>query len=403
MSWKIGKLSLSDYKAFYTGNRKRRIVATLSVAQFVISIALLMATFTVRKQVQLIEEGGKAYHNLIETGSWSADNAYLLPFSRELRALPSVQTVALTGAPVLNSYLTQIVIKNADGSETYYPKLQFMGGADYFDAFDIELLQGIPPSAALERYASPAYINEAFAGALVPRGEDPVGKDLSLYDPTYSAPDAPATYIVGVVRNFYTNSLEEEVFPCVIYIKPETENQYRFAYIRLGGGNRTETLAQIRTIWEKYNPGKYFTFEDVDSLFAGRNSKAFELSHLLLLYSLISIFLTCFGLFGMALYAAEQRTKEIGIRKVNGASALQIMLLLCRQFVARIALAFVIALPLAWLFLNRWLESYAYRVEIRWPSFLLAGLLVLLITLLTVGWHSYKAASANPVKALKSE
>ena len=123
----------------------------------------------------------------------------------------------------------------------------------------------------------------------------------------------------------------------------------------------------------------------------------------MMMYSIISILLTCFGLFGMALYATKQRTKEIGIRKVNGASTRSIMLLLIRQFVKWIAVAFVIATPLAWVLLNRWLESFANRISISPLYFLMGGGIVLAITLLTVGWHSYRAASSNPVKSLKSE
>lgn len=112
------------------------------------------------------------------------------------------------------------------------------------------------------------------------------------------------------------------------------------------------------------NPGKYFTYQDVYKEFMQRNSRTTELAELMIMYSLISIFLTCFGLFGMALYATEQRTKEIGIRKVNGANTLKIMLLLNKQFVIWIGIAFVIAIPITWLLLNRWLENFVYHTDI---------------------------------------
>lgn len=151
------------------------------------------------------------------------------------------------------------------------------------------------------------------------------------------------------------------------------------------------------------NPGKYFTYQDIYKEFMQRNRRTTELAELMIMYSLISIFLTCFGLFGMALYATEQRRKEIGIRKVNGASTLRIMLLLNKQFIGWIGIAFVIAVPIAWLCLNRWLEHFAYHTEISVLHFLLGGISVLFITLLTVSWHTYKAASGNPVDSLKTE
>ena len=140
-------------------------------------------------------------------------------------------------------------------------------------------------------------------------------------------------------------------------------------------------METLQAVWKKVNSSEYFTYMDVYEVFMQRNRRTTDMANLLLMYSIISIFLTCFGLFGMALYATEQRTKEIGIRKVNG----------------------VIATPLTWLLLNRWLESFANRVSISPLYFLMGGGIVLAITLLTVGWHSYRAASSNPVKSLRSE
>ena len=162
-------------------------------------------------------------------------------------------------------------------------------------------------------------------------------------------------------------------------------------------------METLQAVWKKVNPSEYFTYMDVYEVFMQRNRRTTDMANLLLMYSIISIFLTCFGLCGMAVYATEQRTKEIGIRKVNGASTRSIMFLLIRQFVKWIAVAFVIATPLTWLLLNRWLESFANRVSISPLYFLMGGGIVLAITLLTVGWHSYRAASSNPVKSLRSE
>lgn len=190
--------------------------------------------------------------------------------------------------------------------------------------------------------------------------------------------------------------------PFTIQINNSPDNAFNYIYIRLNG-NQEKALATVREVWNKVNPGQYFTYRDVYRTFLQRNEKTTELSRLLLMYSVISIFLTCFGLFGMALYATEQRTKEIGVRKVNGATSLQIMLLLNRQFIAWIGSAFIIAIPITWLLLNRWLENFVYRTDISLGIYLISGLFVLFITLLTVCWHSYKAASANPVKVLRSE
>ena len=133
------------------------------------------------------------------------------------------------------------------------------------------------------------------------------------------------------------------------------------------------------------------------------NRKTIELAHLLIMYSIISLLLTAFGLFGMALYVIRQRTKEIGIRKVNGATAGEILYLLNRRFIGRVGIAFAIAVPITWYSLSCWLENFVYRVDISIGTCLLSGGIVLMVTLLTVSRHSYKAASRNPVNTLRSE
>lgn len=251
------------------------------------------------------------------------------------------------------------------------------------------------------------YINRRYADILIPAGENPVGQPVSQYDKSFrdilpSDPKQTCT-ICGIVSDLYINTLEEEAMPSLIYLNNAGDQHYRTLYVRLNDKQKKEGMETLQAVWKKVNPSEYFTYMDVYEVFMQRNRRTTDMANLLLMYSIISIFLTCFGLFGMAVYATEQRTKEIGIRKVNGASTRSIMFLLIRQFVKWIAVAFVIATPLTWLLLNRWLESFANRVSISPLYFLMGGGIVLAITLLTVGWHSYRAASSNPVKSLRSE
>lgn len=406
ISRKIGKLSASGYREFFTGNKKRRIVTALSIAQYTVSIGLIIATLTVNSQLRFIQKGGEGYRDLIEVGSWGGDNSYMPAFVREIKKIPGVENVTLTGSCLLNMGLSTADIKNPDGSETHYMSAQYMGGRDFLKTLKIKIMQGIEPDRALEQFKNPTYITQKYADLLVPPGENPVGQPLSKYDKKNAEYEAdgnkPKMIVAGIVEDIFANSLEEDVFPSIIYIVQDDDKRYAFAEIKLGKG-RLQTIASIKKVWEKMNPGKYFTFQDVYKEFMQRNSRTTELAELMIMYSLISIFLTCFGLFGMALYATEQRTKEIGIRKVNGSSTLGIMFLLNKQFVGWIGIAFVIAVPVSWLFLNQWLEHFAYHTEISVFHFLLGGFSVLFITLLTVSWHTYKAASGNPVKVLRSE
>ena len=407
MSRKISRLSGSGYKEFFTGNKKRKIVTSLSIAQYVISIGLIIATLTVNDQISFIRRGGENYQSLIEIGNWQEDGSYIRPFARELRKHPEIEHVSLAGGSILNSWIVQMVLKNDDGSESYVPQINYFGDSGILEALQLKVLKGLSPEKALEKYARPVYINEKYADILIGKGEDPIGKPLNVFDNEFregneGGSSSPATTIAGIVNNLYTNSLEEEVSPFTIQINNNEESTFNYIYIRLNG-EKEKSIATIRQVWNEVNPGKYFSYQDVYQYFLSRNHKATELSKLLLMYSIISIFLTCFGLFGMALYATEQRTKEIGIRKVNGATRSQIMLLLNRQFINWISIAFIIAIPVTWLLMNRWLESFVYRTDIGIGVYLTGGLFVLLITLLTVSWHSYKAASSNPVNVLKSE
>lgn len=406
ISRKISKLSASDYREFFTGNKKRRIVTALSIAQYTVSIGLIIATLTVNSQLRFIQKGGEGYRGLIEVGNWGSDNSYLPAFAHEIKKIPGVKNVTLAGGPLLNMGITPMDIKNPDGSESHYMKAQYLGGRDYLKTLKIKIIQGIDPDKALEQYQNPVYITQKYVDLLVPPGENPVDRQLSKYDETQKEYEAnrkePVAIIAGIVGNLYANSLEEEVFPSIIYIIQDDDKRYAFAEIKTGK-EQQQTITAVKKIWEKMNPGKYFTYQDVYKEFMQRNSRTTELAELMIMYSLISIFLTCFGLFGMALYATEQRTKEIGIRKVNGANTLKIMLLLNKQFVIWIGIAFVIAIPITWLLLNRWLENFVYHTDISVFHFLLGGITVLFITLLTVSWHTYKAASGNPVKVLRSE
>lgn len=406
MSRKISGLSSAGYKEFFTGNKKRRIVTSLSIAQYVISIGLIIATLTVNDQIGFIRKGGENYKNLIEIGNWLEDGSYIRPLARELKNHPEIAHVSLAGGSILDSWIVQTVLKNEDGSERYVPQLNYFGDSSILDALQVKLLEGLPPDKALEKYARPVYMNEKYAELLVSKGEDPIGKPLSVLEFNNNSEDSadgtPVTTVAGIVSNLYTNSLENEVYPFTVQINNSEKSTFNYIYIRLNG-DKEKSIATIRQVWNKVNPGKYFSYQDVYQYFLSRNHKATELSQLLLMYSFISIFLTCFGLFGMALYATEQRTKEIGIRKVNGATSSQIMLLLNRQFINWISIAFVIAIPITWSLMNRWLESFVYRTEIGIGIYLTGGLFVLFITLLTVSWHSYKAASGNPVNVLKSE
>lgn len=405
MSRKISRLTTSDYRQFFTGSKKRKIVASLSIIQFAISIALIISTLTVNSQLRFIQNSGECYQNLIEVGNFNGD-CNILSLVNELKKRPEIEAVSASRMSLLWHGIAPITVRHKDGSESLYTQSQYFGGTDYLSTMKIRIIKGLRPEEAVERYGKVLYLTRKYAELLIPEGENPVGQLFSLYETSFKDDSVGINIIpriiAGITENIYANSLSEELNPAVFYIDKENDKITNFAEIRLGK-DKGKALLAVKEVWNKVNPNKYFSYVDTYEDFMKRNKKSVGLSRLLIMYSLISIFLTCFGLFGMALYATEQRTKEIGIRKVNGASTLGIMLLLNKQFIGWIGIAFVIAIPIAWLSLNRWLEQFPYHTDMSVFHFLLGGIIVLFITLLTVSWHSYKAASGNPVNVLRSE
>ncbi len=404
VSRKIGVLSRQNHLELAGGENKQSIIAILSVAQFAISIALIIATQTVNSQVGLISQGGEAYQGLIEIQSEGPAKALV----EELRTHPELGEISTAGIPLFNYGIREITIINPDESETNLTLVELYWDNAFQSTFHIGLQQGMQPEEALANFSRPVYINRRFADLFVGKEENPIGKSVKSYakefdfgDKEDDSKENPITIITGVVDNFFLGSLEQEVSPAIIHINNQVDN-YNIVYFRLDK-NHPERLSKVKQLWEKHNPGQLFTYKHVYEEFVTNNQKAFGLADLLLMYSLISIFLTCFGLFGIALYAAEQRTKEIGIRKVNGATIWQMVKLLNKQFIIWIGIAFLIAAPVSWILLNRWLQSFVYRTDITVSVFLVALLVVASIAMLTVSWHSFRAASRNPVKALRDE
>ena len=403
MSKKITSLSHGEYKSLSVGSRKRTFIAALSIIQFAISIGLIFATLTVRQQLKLTQINGDRYQNLIEIADWSGKQ-HIETFAKEIQRYPVIDEMCLSKGSILNFMLRQMILKDEKGNEVYYSLGQYEGDSTFLKVMKINILQGLSEREALKQYDTPVYINEQYARLLIPKGENPIGKPVRLYDTDFEKQEKEEkadAIIAGIVENLYTGTLRQEVYPNLTYLVRTPP--YNFIQIRLKAEHRTEAMDLLKQTWEKINPNTPFEYQDIYEEFMASNQKTTELTHLLTIYSIISLLLTAFGLFGMALYAIGQRTKEIGIRKVNGATTGEVLYLLNRQFISRVGIAFAIAVPITWYSLGGWLENFVYRVDISIATCLLSGGIVLMVTLLTVSRHSYKAAPRNPVNALQSE
>ena len=257
----------------------------------------------------------------------------------------------------------------------------------------MDLAAGRNLSEAFPSDAEEAFlINEALAQQL--GWDDPIGRRLQV------GGDWRKGAIVGVVKDFNFRSLHEAVDPMVMFFVPD--NLLVFS-VRIRSEHAGPTLDHLRATWQQFAPDRPFVYSFLDESFARQYEADEQFGEVFSYFALLAVVIACLGLFGLASFTAEQRTKEIGIRKVLGASVAGIVLLLSKDFARLVGIALVLAAPLAYLAMTRWLENFAYRIEISWRIFLIAGSLALATAVLTVSYQAIRAALADPVKALRYE
>ena len=400
ISYRLSRLSFTEYRTLYSGRRKQRFVAVLVTVQFVISIGLLLATLSARNQMELTRQRASRYEGCIEIGD--AFGAPLAPFKAELeKRVKGIESMTLSKSSVLSAWIRQLNVQRPGGKEVRTNLLTLEGDSTLLRTLLIEQLSGESPSRLLERQASPVLVNESFVRLLVPAGTEVVGHALREFDT--ETQDSLAV-IGGVVRDFSVNSLEEAVTPLVITLLSASDLQKGFyLQLRLRPESREEALRQIETVWNKMNPNQPFRYTDMHREFMARNQKVLSLSHILTFYAVIGLLLTGFGLFGIAWYATRQRIREISIRKVHGATRGQIIWLLNKPFCIYAVVAYVVAMPVGGWFMLHWLEQFAYHAPLSvgifvWPLLVVWGLSALIVCL--QGWI---LSQVNPVECMKQD
>jgi putative ABC transport system permease protein len=220
----------------------------------------------------------------------------------------------------------------------------------------------------------------------------PVGKPFSLYN--------VRGVIAGVVKDFHFKDMHRKIGPCVVLCRPQWVGQM---YVRTTPGHAAEAIAAVEKIWKQYNPEYPFEYQFMDDVYNRLYTTDQRTGALFRVFAFIAIFISCLGLFGLMTYTAQLKTREIGIRKVLGATVASVTGLLAREFIRLVLLAILIASPIGWYFMERWLQDFAYRTPIGWWVFPLAGMVALLIAALTISFQAIRAALANPVKSLRTE
>ena len=382
------------------GTKSGSLRSVLVVIQFFTSIVLIIGTIVVYRQLHYIQTRNLGFNKdqVLVVYGVNALNNNMVPFKNDVLQLPGVSSATLSGyLPVANSFRsdntwsTEAVMTTKNGFDMQNWAIDY----DYIKTMGMQIIKGRNFSKEFGSDSSAIIINETTAKII--GFKDPVGKQL------FRAVDQQghigAYTIIGVVRNFNFETLHHEVGPLAF----ELSQGNGFASFKVGTGNISQLISQIQSKWKSMSLGLPLRYRFLDDSFDEMYRNEQRVGKIALVFSVLTIFIACLGLFGLATFIAEQRTKEIGIRKVLGASVKGIVQMLSKDFMKLVAISFVIAAPTAWYFMHKWLQDFAYRVNISWWIFVAAGLTALLIALLTVSFQAIRAAIMNPVKSLRTE
>ncbi|MCX6640247.1 MAG: ABC transporter permease [bacterium] len=388
--------------SFVPGASRSHSRSALVIFQFIISIALIAGTITIYSQLHYMKNkdvGFNKEHVIILPELTPRMRESVETIKAELKAIPDVQQVAAVSFVPGKGMRLAIVQPEgyADDQPVTVSILDI--DDDFLSTMGMQLVEGRNFSQDLPTDKTGSIlINETTARKL--GWDHPIGKNITSPILTDSGGVALERKVIGVVRDFHQASLHRKIEPIII---GQNASEFRALALRIAPQNISQTLASIKRTWKSIDPNRPFNSYFLDEAFDARYKAEERMGMITLIFSSLAIFIACLGLFGMSAFTAEQRTKEIGIRKVFGASVAGIIGLLTRKFMILVLLANVIAWPIAYYSLNRWLQNFAYRIDLNLGHFLLAGLLALLVSLITVSFQAIKVARSNPAKALRYE
>ena len=366
----------------------------LVVFQFILSIILIVGTIVVSKQVNYIQTMNLGYdrENLLYIPLEGDLISKYEVFKSEALNMPGIKNVSRIG-----DNPTQI--ENGTGGVQWTGKdpnadiefTQTPVGYDFVKTMRVKLIQGRDFSKDFPTDSVGYIINESAAKII--GYKNPVGKPLTFWR-------KPGT-IVGVLKDFHFNSVHTPINPLVLHFGENDD--WGQALIRTEPGKTKQALVSLEQLCKTLNPKFPFTYKFSDEEYAKLYKSEQVVSQLANCFAFLAIFISCLGLLGLVIFTAEQRTKEFGIRKVLGASPVTLFSLLSKEFLLLVLIALLIASPLAWIGMNKWLQDYVYHIAISWWMFVIAGLLAVLIALITISLQAIKASRANPVKSLRTE
>ncbi|MDF7816008.1 ABC transporter permease [Runella sp. MFBS21] len=367
----------------------------LVVFQFALSIILIVGMIIVHRQINFLQTKNIGFdrENLLYMPLEGDLQKNFASFKQALQNQPGIKLVTSSQAnPLEVGSSTQGV--SWPGKDTTQ-LLLFANNSisyDYIQTMGIQLIEGRDFGPQFGMDTTNYIINEATARKM--GYKDPVGKEMTMWGRKGT--------IVGLMKDFHHNTLHVAIEPLILRLQPKDEN-WGVVVIRTEAGKIPTAIASTEKIFKQFNPHFPFKYFFADQELAKQYKSENVVSNLSNYFAFLAIFISCLGLFGLAAFTAEQRTKEIGVRKVLGASVGNLVQMLSLDFLKLVFIATLIAFPIAWYFLKDWLQKYAYRIDMEWWYFLIAAVSALVIALLTVSFQAIKAALMNPVKSLKSE
>jgi len=365
----------------------------LVIFQFTVAVALIFSSIILQRQM-----------NYIKNKDLGFNRSYVLrlPMNKDIQGhYDAFKQRLVSNSDILNvtsASNTPLSIGNINPvywegrTPEQYEVINFAAvDYDYFETFQMDITEGRAFSRDFAADEKNYIINEA--AVRFTELESPIGKLFSIWE--------REGRIIGVVKNFHSRSLHDEIRPVVFTLTHNWAHNYIF--IRINPEKAQSAVRSVESSWKQFAAGHPYEYDFLDDVFNRQYQTDQRMSSIINDFTFLAIFISCLGLFGLASYMAERRTKEIGIRKVLGASVSSVIFMLSKDFTRWVLIANVIAWPITWYVMSQWMQNYAYRINIRWWMCLLAGGLALLIALLTVGYQSIRAATANPADSIRYE
>ncbi len=373
----------------------------LIILQFATSVVLIAGTMIVYQQVNYMRKqqlGANINHTLVLDGAASlSDSLYqntFQPFKTTMLQQPNVKSMtASTTVMGKEIYWTNGISKLNDPDAGSFTLYHLGVDYDFIPSFEMKLLAGRNFSKDFTTDEKAAILNQTAVSKLgFNSPEQAINSKLLRNRDTLT--------IVGVVQNFHQEGLRKNIDPQLILLRPNTRSAYS---VKVGSADMQKTIAGVKTTWSKYFPNDPFNYYFLDEVFDKQYKSDKLYGKVFSLFSFLAILIACFGLLGLSAYNILQRTKEIGIRKVMGASVQNVVVILSKDFMILVGVSFLLAVPVSWWIMHNWLQDFAYRINMPWWVFAFAGLMAALIALLTISFQAIRAAIANPIKSLRTE